>query len=70
MTIKEARRKIIEVINQSGLAIDVIELLLENLFAVVHQQAEEAYASMEDAPVMPEPAKEAAPKKETGKKSK
>lgn len=43
MTIKEAKLKLVDDLNQSGLAIDVIELILENILNVVHQQVEVAY---------------------------
>lgn len=49
MTIKETKMKIVEDLNQSGLAIDVMELLLENLLNLVHQQSEEAYARAQSA---------------------
>lgn len=43
MTIKETKLKLVDDLNQSGLAIDVIELILENILNAVHQQVEVAY---------------------------
>lgn len=43
MTIKETKLKIVDDLNQSGLAIDVMELILENILNAVHQQVEIAY---------------------------
>ena len=39
-TIRETKEKIIQVLNESGLHIDVLDMMLELLHLSIHQQAE------------------------------
>lgn len=48
MTIQETKNRLVDVINNSGLAIDVMDLILENLYSIVHRQTEEAYAHLQN----------------------
>lgn len=44
MTIRELRAKLTDTINSSGMPIDIIDLILENLYKEVHRSMEMAYA--------------------------
>lgn len=48
MTIQETKKRLVEIINDSGLAIDVVDLLIENIYNIVHRQMEEAYAQLQN----------------------
>lgn len=41
--LRETKEKLVEVLNQSGLPIDVMDMLLSELKAVVHNQAQAEY---------------------------
>lgn len=63
MTIQETKNRLVDVINNSGLAIDVMDLILENLYSIVHRQTEEAYAHLQNMRPVEENAVEAEKKK-------
>ena len=44
MTIREFKSQMVNMINDSKLAIDVVEVVLEGLLAEVHIMADQAYA--------------------------
>lgn len=46
MTIREFKAKLIELINESKIGIDVIELVLKDLLINVHEQVDAVYARM------------------------
>lgn len=42
-TVRDTKQKIINILNDSGLHIDVMDMMLENLHMSIHQQAEAVY---------------------------
>lgn len=44
-TIRETRSKLLQVLDESGLHIDILDMMLELLYLTVHRQADEAYKS-------------------------
>jgi len=42
-TVRETKDKIIQILNESGLHIDVMDMMLELLHLSIHQQAEALY---------------------------
>ena len=43
IALRETRRKLVDVLNNSGLPIDVMDMVVGDLARVVHQQAESDY---------------------------
>ena len=48
-TVRKTKEKIINVLNESGLHIDVMDMMLELLHLSIHQQAEALYKASQKA---------------------
>lgn len=42
-TVRDTREKLLRILNESGLHIDVIDMMLELLYLNIHRQAEDIY---------------------------
>lgn len=42
-TVRDTREKLLRILNESGLHIDVMDMMLELLYLNVHRQAEDVY---------------------------
>ena len=50
MTIREFEQRIVDVINESKLPIDIIEVVLEKFIAEIHLEVDRAYANAANQP--------------------
>ena len=49
-TVRQTKEKLLAVLNESGLHIDVMDMMLELLYMTVHRQAEELYKASLNTP--------------------